>query len=481
MSEKSDRAGRSGSNRPGADGDSWSAVVACLNAGQYARAVEILQEMRRAAKEQGSLVQAKLLQATTEICRTASQNLQEMELHRKACEEALSLDEQLQTQLHAIIELCTQGQTAGGYDPAAESAELDRSVAGGPRPVDEGKPSLWQRVKGKLGRPEPLAPIQQKGQMVRGPIPAPDPLSEAGSADRPRSSPSESMHTENPPSAGLRPAAARPRTASRGSKRPPRKDAEAEPALPFFNVYCLGRFEAYQDDVPIVDWSSNKGNAIFKYLVAHREQPTAKEVLMELFWPEAEPDSARNSLNVAIYSLRQCLRETRPDFSHILFHAGAYLLSPELEMWIDFEEFLAQFSTALKLERSGTLSLAIREYHAAETLYQGEFLEEDRYEEWILPYRQNLRDTYLRLLERLRSYYMDRKNYDACSMICRKALAIDACLEDVHCCLMRCYQRQGQRYLALRQYHLCVEALSRELLIDPSSATRALYHRIRES
>jgi DNA-binding SARP family transcriptional activator len=54
----------------------------------------------------------------------------------------------------------------------------------------------------------------------------------------------------------------------------------------------------YLDDQPIEDWPSSKGKSIFKYLVAHRERPVAKEVLMEVFWPGARPDAARNNLNV---------------------------------------------------------------------------------------------------------------------------------------------------------------------------------------
>jgi DNA-binding SARP family transcriptional activator len=44
---------------------------------------------------------------------------------------------------------------------------------------------------------------------------------------------------------------------------------------------------------------------------------------------------------------------------------------------------------------------------------------------------------------------------------------------------MRCYLRQGQRHLALRQYHLCVEALEQELDVPPMPATVELYRQIR--
>jgi DNA-binding SARP family transcriptional activator len=44
---------------------------------------------------------------------------------------------------------------------------------------------------------------------------------------------------------------------------------------------------------------------------------------------------------------------------------------------------------------------------------------------------------------------------------------------------MRSFSRQGQRNLALRQYHTCVEALTQVLDVSPMEETLALYHCIR--
>jgi DNA-binding SARP family transcriptional activator len=90
-----------------------------------------------------------------------------------------------------------------------------------------------------------------------------------------------------------------------------------------------------------------------------------------------------------------------------------------------------------------------------------------------------LQENYLILLDGLGRYYYDQEDYAACTTICRKILIVDPCFEDAHRQLMRCYSRQGQRYLALRQYHLCVEALNEELEANPTSATTELYERIR--
>ena len=127
---------------------------------------------------------------------------------------------------------------------------------------------------------------------------------------------------------------------------------------------------------------------------------------------------------------------------------------------------------------SGELTQAIREYGAAESLYQGQLFEEDRYEDWPISQRQNLQGTYLHLLNRLSTYYLDTGVYTACVSVCSKMLAVDSCREDAHRRLMLCYSQQGQRYLALRQYHLCVEAHKKELEALPCPETLELYEKI---
>jgi len=148
-------------------------------------------------------------------------------------------------------------------------------------------------------------------------------------------------------------------------------------------------------------------------------------------------------------------------------------------VWVDVEEFEQRYGAGQSLERRGRLAEAMGEYEVAEGLYQGDFLEADLYVDWLIPRREGLKDSYLVILDRLSRYYLEEKRYAACIHLCQKILAKDDCREDAHRCLMRCYSRQGQRHLALRQYHLCAEALARVLDVPPMQQTMALYQQIR--
>jgi DNA-binding SARP family transcriptional activator len=252
----------------------------------------------------------------------------------------------------------------------------------------------------------------------------------------------------------------------------------ARGAAPMLAARVLGPFRVLLNDQAIDNWPNCRGKAIFKYLLLNRKHPVAREALMERFWPEAEPRAARNSLNVAMHRLRRALG--RDGFPFVQFADGHYLLNPKLTVSIDADTFLAHAVRASELERDQDVEGAIREYTTCVALYQGELLPEDRhdYDEWLLPLRQQLRDRYLNVLDRLGRIQFDRQDVPSCTTTCAKMLAVDACNEGAHRMLMRCYARLGQPQLAQRQYQTCIQILNRELGIPASPETTELYRHI---
>ena len=243
-------------------------------------------------------------------------------------------------------------------------------------------------------------------------------------------------------------------------------------------IYYLGSFQVCQNGQLISDWNGSKGRSIFKYLLAHRETPTAKDILMDIFWPEADPDAARHNLHQAIHSLRKTLRQGHSNFELILFENDSYLLNPELDIWLDYIEFESHAQIGQRLEAAGQLAEAVVEYRMATELYRGDFLEEDLYEDWPNAQREHLRQIYLELVDQLSETYLQQGKYPETIALCQKMLAQDNCHEEAHRRLMRCYQIQGQRHLAVRQYQLCVQALRIELDVSPLPETQKLYEQI---
>jgi DNA-binding SARP family transcriptional activator len=254
--------------------------------------------------------------------------------------------------------------------------------------------------------------------------------------------------------------------------------AEPKRAAASLSVYCLGSFQVYQNDQPITEWSSLKARSIFKYLIVHSGKPVAKDILMDVFWPDSDLEAARRNLHQAIYSLRQTLKQGCPDCQPVPFENDCYLLNPELNLWIDYIEFEKHAKAGRQFELAGDLAEAIQEYSRAEALYQGDFLKEDLYEDWPNAQRTYLQSLYLDLVERLSRSYVQQGKYVAAIKLCQKILNRDACHEEIQRRLIECYLAQGQRSLAIRQYQSCVKALKSELDVAPSPETQVLYQQI---
>lgn len=253
-----------------------------------------------------------------------------------------------------------------------------------------------------------------------------------------------------------------------------------DPAAPSVDIYLLSPFRVFANDRAIEDWPNCKGKSIFKYLVMHRAQPVPKEVLMDVFWPGADPDAARNNLNVAVHGLRKALAKADPAFAFVRFRQGCYSFNPALRLWVDAEAFVDRIHVAQAAERHGDTATAMAAYRVAQAIHHSALLVEDRYEDWLIPHRQSLKDSYLKVLHRLRSHAFDNGEYEASIGVATRMLDVDRCDEDAHRLLMRCYSRMGHDHLALRQYHFCVDALARELNLIPSRQTVALFQQIRQ-
>ncbi len=258
------------------------------------------------------------------------------------------------------------------------------------------------------------------------------------------------------------------------------EEQQVEDLAATLSVYCLGKFLVILTGQVIENWTSRKGRVLFMYLVMNHKTRTYRDVLMETFWPNSDLDSARNSLNVAIHSVRRMLRKVNPQHKYILFKDECYFLNPEIEIWVDVEEFLHYWKIAQSTEREKGIQAAVGEYERAAAVYKGDFMEEDLYESWPSSERENFKEIYLFILDRLSKYYsLDDKISTALSL-CETILEQDNCREDIHRRLMRCYYRLGQRDKAVKQFRKCAEVLKEELEVEPTRATIELYEQIKQ-
>jgi DNA-binding SARP family transcriptional activator len=241
---------------------------------------------------------------------------------------------------------------------------------------------------------------------------------------------------------------------------------------------ALGPLEVHVAGRRVPRWTSLKARSVFQYLLIHQDRPIRRDVLMALQWPDHSHTSARNNLNVALYSLRNTLEGLGQDAQPILYRDGCYILNPELTWWIDRNEFLSAVHEARRAHREDQPEQVIGAYRQAIRLYRGPLFEDDGDGEWYLPEQRRLRDLYGQALEGIAEIHFRLGQLADAQEAGQLALGHDPCSESVHRLLMRCYASQHQQQLVGRQYRVCVDALRDELGVPPSDETTKLFREL---
>jgi DNA-binding SARP family transcriptional activator len=246
-------------------------------------------------------------------------------------------------------------------------------------------------------------------------------------------------------------------------------------------VKMLGQFEVFTEKKTIERWQSAKAKAIFQYLMTRPRLPVPKETLMEILWPDADPESAGNNLKTAIHNLRQLvnsLSDNKDNYPFILFLQGGYTVNREITLWIDVEEFEKHWEDGYRLEKQGRVGEAQREFENAVGLYRGDYLEDLPYEEWTLQRRESLKDTYISVLSRLADYALAAADYENGIILCQKILAKDVGREDAYRKLICCHSRLGRRQRARDWYEICRRTIWADFETLPEKETTDLYQRL---
>jgi DNA-binding SARP family transcriptional activator/Flp pilus assembly protein TadD len=241
-------------------------------------------------------------------------------------------------------------------------------------------------------------------------------------------------------------------------------------------IRLLGTFEISVDGVPVnrKSWHRRKPMQLVKLLALQPNYKLHREQAMELLWRNADPETAANSLNKAIHAARLALEPELSKASNsqfIVTEDQQIVLRSSQGLWVDADEFQRLAKESIKTSASDLCEAAL-------SLYRGELLIEDPYEEWVVKQRERLRDTYLDLLKRFSKLCERRGEYGRSIELLQSLIIIDPTDEAASRDLMRLCARTGDRHHAFVQYARCVETLSRELDVAPERATVELYHQI---
>ncbi|MDQ3645569.1 MAG: tetratricopeptide repeat protein [Actinomycetota bacterium] len=245
---------------------------------------------------------------------------------------------------------------------------------------------------------------------------------------------------------------------------PPKADSEFA-----LEIGSLGGFRILRQGEPIAtpEWRSKKARDLLKMLVARRGRAVPREVLMEALWPEEDSDKLGNRLSVALTTLRTVFD---PERRHGLEHfvtGGKSTVGLDLEnVRVDVLDFLAQASSALDLP-AGTGSPEVNaRLREAEASYTGDFLEEDAYEDWSVPLREEARAAYISLVRALAEAASLDGDHEATSRYSLRLLERDPYDEEAHLLLVRALL-DARRHGEARRRYLIYTAQMDEIGVEP--------------
>jgi len=253
-----------------------------------------------------------------------------------------------------------------------------------------------------------------------------------------------------------------------------RLDAAARAPATALTVKMLDGFGIWQGSTPLAGLPHGRVRTLLKLLLLQRRHPVASARLVAACWPEADADSARNNLHVALHRLRRALGRA----AHVQRTDEGYQLLAPGEVWVDTEQFVRHAEAGAFAERHGQAAQAIAQYESALLLYQRDLQDEGECESALAAEANLLRDRLGLVLERVSALREQHADWHACLRHAHRQLEIDACNEPVHRRMMLCYSRLGQLRHAERQYRQCVDVLRGQFGIGPSEETTALYRRI---
>src|SRR3954471_7233166 len=142
------------------------------------------------------------------------------------------------------------------------------------------------------------------------------------------------------------------------------------------NVTLLGGFTVAVDGAAVPDsaWRLKKGRELVKLLALARGHRLHREQAMDVLWPDLAPAAAANNLHQAVHVARRALGWDAIDLRD-------EVLSLVAEVDVDLLDAAAAEARRLKTPAA---------YRAALSLYRGELLPENRYDDWAETRREEL-------------------------------------------------------------------------------------------
>ena len=227
------------------------------------------------------------------------------------------------------------------------------------------------------------------------------------------------------------------------------------------SVRLLGQFSLELDGKPL-DLPSRPAQALLAYLILNAGTAHRREKLAGLIWPDASETNARSNLRHALWRIRKTV--------------GADYLNAD-DISVAFNTDAPYTLDATQLERAVRPDAPAQALIDIVSVYAGEFLP-GFYDDWIALERERLQALFERQIETLIDRLLAEQRWRDVVDWAERWIALGQVPESAYRALMIAHFNLGNASHVAAVYQRCADALRKDLDVEPSDRTRALYQQL---
>jgi len=247
-------------------------------------------------------------------------------------------------------------------------------------------------------------------------------------------------------------------------------------------IFTLGRFEIVKDGKTL-QYPVRAPRALLtllKAIVASGSRGVKEDQLVDTLWPEADGDTAHQTLKTSLHRLRQLIGDERI----VQVREGRVTLDPHY-CWVDAYafEFLLEKAERLFEENQEVKDFSIEGVRLVEKalfLYKGLFLGEEANESWVIAFQERLRSKFIRAVKRMGDHFERSGQLERAVECYQRGLEADELAEEFYQRLMASYLSWNRRAEAIAVYNRCRKILHSTLGIDPAPRTEEIFEALKE-
>lgn len=223
---------------------------------------------------------------------------------------------------------------------------------------------------------------------------------------------------------------------------------------------------------------SRQGRLALAYLVCERRRSIPREELAEVVWEDGPPPAWDVDLRALVSRLRAAATRIGLDGSALIGSGlGCYHFNLPAGGWVDVEAAADAIHRAETLLRSGQSREACGWALAARMNARRPFLP-GRDAAWVERRRSQLRDIHVRALDALAEVWILTGDPLLAARDAEESIALEPYREIGYQWLMRAQAAASNRGEAVRAFRRCRETLGRDLGVEPSPVTEAVFREV---